>query len=174
MLPCGWLPLDIDTFAMDNSGTAKEGVGRTYAGVDGYCPLAAYLGAHGFCLDLALRPGVQHSACKTPYNFERIVPMAQRLSAAGPKAPLLARLDSGFDSAALMQCIESYERAGPAAGRLDHQVEPAQDRRRADGRRTRRCRHGLGAPASGQARGDLGGDACASRACGDRCAGCCG
>ena len=62
MLPCGWLPLDIDTFAMDNGGTAKEGVGRTYAGVDGYCPLAAYLGSHGFCLELALRPGTQHSA----------------------------------------------------------------------------------------------------------------
>jgi hypothetical protein len=29
---------------MDNGGTVKEGVGRTYAGVDGYCPLAAYLG----------------------------------------------------------------------------------------------------------------------------------
>ena len=62
VLPCGWLPLDVDTFAMDNSGTAKEGVGRTYAGVDGYCPLAAYLGSHGFCLDLVLRPGTQHSA----------------------------------------------------------------------------------------------------------------
>ena len=47
---------------MDNSGTVKEGVGRTYAGVDGYCPLAVYLGSHGFCLALALRPGVQHSA----------------------------------------------------------------------------------------------------------------
>ena len=35
VLPCGWLPLDIDTFAMDNGGTAKEGVGCTYAGVDG-------------------------------------------------------------------------------------------------------------------------------------------
>jgi hypothetical protein len=57
VLPCGWLPLDIDTFVMDNSGTAKEGVGRTYAGVDGYCPLAAYLGSHGLCLDLVLRPG---------------------------------------------------------------------------------------------------------------------
>ncbi len=62
VLPCGWLPLDIDTFAMDNSGTSKEGVGRTYAGVDGYCPLAAYLGSHGFCLELSLRPGAQHSA----------------------------------------------------------------------------------------------------------------
>lgn len=39
VLPCGWLPLDVDTFAMDNSGTSKQGVGRTYAGVDGLCPL---------------------------------------------------------------------------------------------------------------------------------------
>jgi hypothetical protein len=102
VLPCGWLPLDVDTFAMDNSGTAKDGVGRTYAGVDGYCPLAAYLGTQGLCLQLALRPGVQHSACGTQLDLQRIVPMAQRLSAAGPKAPILARLDAGFDSAALM------------------------------------------------------------------------
>lgn len=108
VLPCGWLALDVDTFAMDNGGTAKEGVGRTYAGVDGYCPLAAYLGSHGFCLELALRPGVQHSAKETGFNFERVIPMAQRLSAAGPKAPLLARLDSGFDSVALMRQIEAY------------------------------------------------------------------
>ena len=114
VLPCGWLPLDIDTFAMDNSGTAKEGVGRTYAGVDGYCPLAAYLGSHGFCLDLVLRPGTQHSAKHTDDDLRRIVPLAQRLSAAGPKAPLLARLDSGFDSAALMACIEAMNAPGLA------------------------------------------------------------
>jgi Transposase DDE domain group 1 len=107
VLPCGWLPLDIDTFAMDNSGTAKEGVGRTYAGVDGFCPLAAYLGAYGFCLELSLRPGTQHTARDTEEDLRRIVPLAQRLSAAGPKAALLARLDSGFDSAALMTAIES-------------------------------------------------------------------
>ncbi|NDZ13443.1 IS1380 family transposase [Variovorax sp. WS11] len=112
VLPCGWLALDVDTFAMNNGGTAKDGVGRTYTGVDGYCPLAAYLGSHGFCLELALRPGVQHSASETQFNFERVIPMAQRLSAAGPKAPILARLDSGFDSAALMREIESYNRAG--------------------------------------------------------------
>jgi len=112
VLPCGWLPLDIDTFAMDNGGTAKEGVGRTYAGVDGYCPLAAYLGAHGLCLELALRPGVQHSACETQFNFERVIPMAQRLSAAGPKAPILLREDSGFDCAAQMRAVESYNQPG--------------------------------------------------------------
>jgi hypothetical protein len=112
VLPCGWLALDVDTFTMDNGDTAKDGVGRTYAGVDGYCPLAAYLGSHGFSLELALRPGVQHSASETQFNFERVIPMAQRLSAAGPKAPILARLDSGFDSAALMREIESYNQAG--------------------------------------------------------------
>jgi uncharacterized protein len=52
-LACGYTPVDLDTFAMDNSSTKKELVGRTYAGVDGYCPLAAYLGSHGFCLELA-------------------------------------------------------------------------------------------------------------------------
>lgn len=112
VLPCGWLPLDVDTFAMDNGGTAKEGVGRTYAGVDGYCPLAAYLGEHGFCLELALRPGTQHSAAETEFNVERIVPMAQRLSAAGPEAPLLLRLDAGFDSAKLMRAIEACNAPG--------------------------------------------------------------
>jgi len=112
VLPCGWLPLDVDTFAMDNGGTTKDGVGRTYTGVDGYCPLAAYLGSHGFCLELALRPGVQHSARETQFNFERVIPMAQRLSAAGPKAPILARLDSGFDSAELVREMESYNAAG--------------------------------------------------------------
>ncbi|MFN8963064.1 MAG: IS1380 family transposase, partial [Betaproteobacteria bacterium] len=112
VLPCGWLPLDIDTFAMDNSGTSKQGVGRTYAGVDGYCPLAAYLGSHGFCLELSLRPGVQHSAKHTDEDLRAIVPLAQRLSAAGPKAPVLARLDSGFDSAALMAAIEAMNGGG--------------------------------------------------------------
>jgi hypothetical protein len=104
------MPLDVDTFAMDNSGTVKEHVGRTYAGVDGYCPLAAYLGTQGFCLELALRPGTQHSASETEYNIERVLPMAVRLtssrSGAGDTAiPLLFRADSGFDSAKLMCAI---------------------------------------------------------------------
>ena len=116
VLPCGWLPLDVDTFAMDNGGTAKEGVGRTYAGVDGYCPLAAYLGSHGFCLELALRPGVQHSASETDFNLERVIPLAQRLSAASQglqrNAPILLRMDSGFDAARLMSRIESCNQGG--------------------------------------------------------------
>lgn len=100
-LDCGYTPVDLDTFAMDNSGTKKELVGRTYAGVDGYCPLAVYLGRLGYCLELALRPGVQHSALESEYNFERALPMAASLVA----GPLLVRADSGFCSLKLMQEI---------------------------------------------------------------------
>lgn len=100
-LACGYTPVDLDTFAMDNGGTKKELVGRTYAGVDGYCPCAVYLGSLGYCLELALRPGVQHSASESQYNFERALPMAASLVS----TPLLVRADSGFCSAKLMQEI---------------------------------------------------------------------
>lgn len=80
VLPCGCAPLDVDTFAMDNSGTAKELVGRTYAGVDGYCPMAAYMGTQGFCLELALRAGTQHSASEIDYNIERLGFMSKTLT----------------------------------------------------------------------------------------------
>lgn len=98
-LDCGYTPVDLDTFSMNNSFTKKELVGRTYAGVDGYCPFAVYLGNLGYCLELALRPGVQHSAAETEYNFERFLPMAASLVAGS----LLVRADSGFCSVKLMQ-----------------------------------------------------------------------
>ena len=100
-LECGYTPVDLDTFAMDNGGTKKELVGRTYAGVDGYCPFAVYLGSLGYCLELALRPGVQHSASESEYNFERALPMAASLVSSA----LLVRADSGFCSLKLMQSI---------------------------------------------------------------------
>lgn len=78
-LDCGYTPVDLDAFAMDNSSTKKELVGRTCAGVDGYCPFAVYLGSLGYCLELALRPGVQHSAAESEYNFGRNLPMPARI-----------------------------------------------------------------------------------------------
>ena len=102
-LACGYTPVDLDTFAMDNGGTKKELVGRTYAGVDGYCPFAVYLGSLGYCLELTLRPGVQHSVSESEYNFERALPMAASLVS----TPLLVRADSGFCSAKLMQEVTS-------------------------------------------------------------------
>jgi hypothetical protein len=96
----GFVCVDIDTFAMDNSGTKKEDVGRTYQGFDGYTPIAGYLGNEGWNIGLELRPGVQHSALETEYFYERLFPRVERLVKA--EQPVLLREDSGFDSARLL------------------------------------------------------------------------
>jgi|GEM_PF-575547 len=91
----GFACLDFDTFVMDNGGTKKECVGRTYQGVDGYTPVAAYLGNEGWCLALELRPGSQHSALETHFFLERVLPRAHELATTA--LPVLSRSDSGFD-----------------------------------------------------------------------------
>ncbi len=96
----GFVCLDMDTFVMNNDASKKEAVGRTYQGVDGYAPIAAYLGNEGWNIGLELRPGVQHSALETEYFLERILPRAERLVA--PDQAVLLRDDSGFDSARLL------------------------------------------------------------------------
>ena len=112
-LPSGHLPLDIDTFVMDQSETAKEGVSWTYAGVDGYCPIALYLGTRGYCLELDLRVGSQHSACESEHNIERALGTACAVSA----APLLLRADSGFCSQHLISC--TLQQAGALGRQVD-------------------------------------------------------
>lgn len=103
----GHVPLDVDVFVMDNSDSRKEGVGRTYLGVDGYAPIAAYLGGEGYLLELSLRPGTQHSVNETPYTLERVLPLARLLTS----APLLVRMDSGFDSARLVKELRAQRDA---------------------------------------------------------------
>jgi hypothetical protein len=106
-LPCGYMAVDWDTFVMNNSGTQKEAVGRTYQGVDGYTPSATYLGSLGYCLELALRPGVQHSAMETQLNLERVLPMATKLTT----LPLLFRADSGLCSLKIMREVSAQAAA---------------------------------------------------------------
>jgi hypothetical protein len=103
----GHVPLDLDVFVMDNSDSRKEGVGRTYLGVDGYAPIAAYLGGEGYLLELSLRPGTQHSVNETSYTLERVLPLARQLTS----APLLVRMDSGFDSARLVKELRAQREA---------------------------------------------------------------
>ena len=93
-LSMGCVALDIDVFPMDNSGTCKEGVSRTYKGVDGYAPIAAYLGEEGWCLACELREGQQHCQKDFLYTLERVLPNARKLTS----KPLLVRLDSGHDA----------------------------------------------------------------------------
>lgn len=111
----GYVCLDFDTFVMDNSGTQKECVSRTYQGVDGYTPIAAYLGNEGWCLALELRPGSQHSALETHYMLERVLPRAREL--APVTSPVLSRSDSGFDSVRLLFQQDDEKRAWAEEGR---------------------------------------------------------
>jgi hypothetical protein len=100
----GYVCCDIDTFVMDNSGTKKEEVSRTYQGVDGYTPIAAYLGNEGWNIGLELRAGKQHSAFETDYFLERVFPRIERLVSqrCPADARVLMRNDSGFDGAHLL------------------------------------------------------------------------
>ena len=96
----GYVCADLDTFVMDNSDTKKEEVSRTYQGVDGYTPIALYLGNEGWNIGLELRAGSHHSALETEYFLERAFPRLERLC---PKeAKVLWRDDSAFDSARLL------------------------------------------------------------------------
>jgi hypothetical protein len=104
VLPCGYTPLELGTFAMDQSGTAKELNGRTYTGVDGYCPFVAYSGTQGFCLEFDRRAGTQHSASESQHNLARVLPLATKLT----PMPILLRADSGFKSAKLMATIATH------------------------------------------------------------------
>jgi hypothetical protein len=83
--------------------------------VDGYTPIAAYLGNEGWCIGLELRPGVQHSACETHYFLERVLPKTARRVAADQ--PLLVRADSGFDSTALLFQLAAFKDELAASGR---------------------------------------------------------
>jgi len=107
-LSTGHLALDFDVFTLDNSGTTKEGVGRTYMGFDGYAPIAGYLAEEGYCLGLELRPGTQHSASETPEFLTRLLPRARAVSS----LPLLVRADSGFDGAAIFAALSAARTAG--------------------------------------------------------------
>lgn len=107
-LSTGHLALDFDVFTLNNSGTAKEGIGRTYMGFDGYAPIAGYLAEEGYCLGLELRPGTQHSASETPDFLTRLLPRARAVS----RCPLLVRADSGFDSAAIFAALSTAREAG--------------------------------------------------------------
>lgn len=111
-LSCGLVPVDIDAFIMNNEKTKKEGVGRTYAGVDGFVPIAGYIGQEGWCIANELRVGSHHSALETEYTLERLLPRAEALT----KEKLLLRWDAGFHAKRLSHQIEEASQARQARG----------------------------------------------------------
>jgi hypothetical protein len=86
--------LDIDVSPFDNSKTNKEGVSRTYKGVDGYAPIFAYLGAEGYLVNDELREGKHHSQKDTPAFLRESIRYAKMIT----DERLLVRMDSGNDS----------------------------------------------------------------------------
>ena len=111
----GYVCLDLDTFVMDQSGSKKEEVSRTYQGVDGYTPVAAYLGNEGWCVGLELRPGRWHSSLEIEYFLERLLPRVERLVSSAES--VLLRKDSGFDSAKLLFAVDDEKNRMAGLGR---------------------------------------------------------
>ena len=95
--PCftGHVPLDIDVSVHDNSQTKKEGVERTYKGIDGYAPIYAYIGEEGYACNVELREGGCHSQCEGTVDF---LADTIRLAKQFTSEKLLIRMDSGNDS----------------------------------------------------------------------------
>lgn len=87
-------PLDIDVSPFDNSKTQKEGVKRTYKGVDGFAPILAYLGQEGYQVNVEFREGSQHSQKDTPAFLKESIRYAKIITDKG----ILVRLDAGNDS----------------------------------------------------------------------------
>lgn len=102
----GHVPLDMDVFPMDNGGTKKEGVSRTYKGVDGYAPIAAYLGEEGWCVGLDLREGSQHSQKDFIQFLAKVVARVRRLT----QKALLARLDSAHCAIETLVALRGHEK----------------------------------------------------------------
>ncbi len=95
-LKTGHVPLDCDVFGMDNSKTKKQGVSCICNGRDGYAPapIAAYLGAEGWSLELEMREGSQHSQEGFIPFINRVIEKARSLTS----RKLLVRLDSAHDA----------------------------------------------------------------------------
>jgi hypothetical protein len=97
-----YIPVDIDTSPMDNSGSRKEGVSYTYKGFEGYHPIFAYYGREGYMIDCELRPGSRHWQ-KGTVDFIR--GMIGRYEKAWKGKRVLFRLDSGNDAYGTMEEI---------------------------------------------------------------------
>lgn len=94
-----YIVLDSDVTPMDNSGSKKEGVAKTYKLYNGFAPMMSYAGRSGFMLNNELRPGDCHSNCEgTLEYFTQTIELSKQLSS----YPLLSILDSGNDDSKLV------------------------------------------------------------------------
>jgi hypothetical protein len=105
-----YLPVDVDVSTMDNTGSHKEGVSRTYTGTDGYAPIFSYIGTEGYMLDCELRPGSQHCQKGTPEFLRRNLRLTENLPIVHP---LLFRMDGGNDAVDTIKALIKTEDETP-------------------------------------------------------------
>jgi hypothetical protein len=102
----GHIPLDLDGFVLDNSGSKKEKVEPTYRQVDGYLCLPAYLGREGWMVNQHLLPGSQH-----PQNgFIAFIRETLARVRQFCKQKLLFRADSAHDAIANLAELSRHRR----------------------------------------------------------------
>lgn len=106
-----YIPIDVDVSTMDNTGSHKEGVSRTYMGTDGYAPIFSYIGTEGYMLDCELRPGSQHCQKGTPEFLGRNLSLIKNLPIAHP---LLFRMDGGNDAVDTIKALIKTEGTAPS------------------------------------------------------------
>lgn len=98
-----YIILDSDVTPMDNSGSKKELVERTYKNFDGYSPMISYAGKNGFMINNELRSGSSHSNCNgTIEYFRSTISLLKRLT----NEPIIAVMDSGNDDRALVKQLK--------------------------------------------------------------------
>lgn len=94
-----YIILESDVTPMDNSGSKKEGVSKTYKLFEGFAPMMSYFGKSGFMINNELREGSCHSNCEgTDKYFEETIGLTKQLGS----YPLLAIMDSGNDDSKLI------------------------------------------------------------------------
>jgi len=96
-----YVPLDIDVSPFDNSGTKKEGVSRTYKGVDGYAPIFAYLGQEGYGVNVELREGSTHVQNGTVAFLAQSIAYARRIT----DARLSSEWTRGTTAQTICMCV---------------------------------------------------------------------
>lgn len=105
-----YIPVDVDVSTMDNTGSHKEGVSRTYMRTDGYSPIFSYIGTEGYMLDCELRPGSQHCQKGTPEFLRRNLKQIKKLPI---PHPLLFRMDGGNDAIETIKALSKTEDTSP-------------------------------------------------------------
>ena len=89
-----YLPVDIDVSVLVNDNCKKENVAFTYHRINGFAPIFATIGRHGYQLANELRPGDQHSQKEFPGFLRRCVRLVRRFY----DRRILVRIDSAHDA----------------------------------------------------------------------------